>query len=212
MAAAEELDRLGIGATVVDPRWILPINPHLTHLADRHRLVVTVEDSVRSAGMGTALGQACADAESTTPVRVMGLPQEFLAAGGREEILEGAGLGMRDIVATVVDGLRAGPRIAAPDAPELMEIPRGPSFNADSQRSAGSKLHAAGALTRPNPLSHKENTVNAIDLGLPAFPNADAAEPRAAKDQPAARCRWRAGRGRGAGVGAVDDDHAAPPM
>ena len=128
LAAAEELDRVGIGATVVDPRWILPINPHLTHLADRHRLVVTVEDSVRSAGMGTALGQACADAESTTPVRVIGLPQEFLAAGGREEILEGAGLGVRDIVATVVDGLRAGPRIAVPDALDLMEIPEMPGI------------------------------------------------------------------------------------
>ena len=122
LAAAEELDRLGIGATVVDPRWILPVNPHLTHLADRHRLLVTVEDSVRSAGMGTALGQACADAESTTPVRVIGLPQEFLAAGGREEILEGAGLAVRDIVATAVDGLRAGPRIAVREAPDLMEI------------------------------------------------------------------------------------------
>ncbi|MEZ0109072.1 1-deoxy-D-xylulose-5-phosphate synthase [Catenulispora sp. EB89] len=130
LAAAEELDRLGIGATVVDPRWILPINPHLAHLADRHRLVVTVEDSVRSGGMGTALAQACADAESTTPVRVMGLPQEFLAAGGREEILESAGMAVRDIVATVVDGLRAGPRvgprISVPDSLELMEIPEIP--------------------------------------------------------------------------------------
>ncbi|MEY9933946.1 1-deoxy-D-xylulose-5-phosphate synthase [Catenulispora sp. GP43] len=123
LAAAQELDRLGIGATVVDPRWILPVNPHLTHLADRHRLVVTVEDGVRSGGMGTAVAQACADAESTTPVRVMGLPPEFLAAGKREEILEGAGMGVRDVVATVVDGLRAGPRAAAPEPAELLEIP-----------------------------------------------------------------------------------------
>jgi 1-deoxy-D-xylulose-5-phosphate synthase len=111
LTAAAELDRLGIGATVVDPRWILPVNPHLTHLADRHRLVVTVEDSVRSAGMGTALAQACADAKSTTPVRVLGLPREFLEAGKREEILEDAGLGVRDIVATAADGLRAGPQV-----------------------------------------------------------------------------------------------------
>ena len=132
LAAAEELDRLGIGATVVDPRWILPVNPHLTHLADRHRLVVTVEDGVRSAGMGTALAQACADAESTTPVRVMGLPREFLAAGGREEILEGAGMGVGDVVATVVDGLQAGPRIALEAVPELLEIPEMPQTSETS--------------------------------------------------------------------------------
>ena len=123
LAAAQELDGLGIGATVVDPRWILPVNPHLTHLADRHRLVVTVEDGVRSGGMGTAVAQACADAESTTPVRVMGLPREFLAAGGREEILEGAGMAVRDVVTTVVDGLRAGPRAAAPELIEIPDVP-----------------------------------------------------------------------------------------
>ncbi|WP_194924949.1 1-deoxy-D-xylulose-5-phosphate synthase [Catenulispora pinisilvae] len=134
LAAAEELDRLGIGATVVDPRWILPVNPHLTHLADRHRLVVTVEDGVRSAGMGAALAQACADAMSTTPVRVMGLPREFLAAGTRQEILESSGLGVRDIVTTAVDGLRAGPHIPIPDLPglpglsEISEIPEFPEI------------------------------------------------------------------------------------
>jgi 1-deoxy-D-xylulose-5-phosphate synthase len=130
LAAAEELDRLGIGATVVDPRWILPVNPHLTHLADRHRLVVTVEDGVRAAGMGTALGQACADAQLTTPVRVIGLPREFLAAGGRDEILEGAGLGVRNIVTTAFDGLRAGPRAApeVPDAPEPAEGTESPEI------------------------------------------------------------------------------------
>jgi 1-deoxy-D-xylulose-5-phosphate synthase len=129
LAAAEELDRLGIGATVVDPRWILPVNPHLTHLADRHRVVVTVEDSVRAAGMGTALAQACADAQLTTPVRVIGLPQEFLAAGKREEILADAGLGVRDVVTTAVEGLRAGPRVAPEPEPaaellaELLGLP-----------------------------------------------------------------------------------------
>ncbi|GAA2008582.1 1-deoxy-D-xylulose-5-phosphate synthase [Catenulispora subtropica] len=109
LTAAEELERLGIGTTVVDPRWILPVNPHLTHLADRHRLVVTVEDGLRTGGMGTALTQACADAGVRTPVRVLGLPREFLAAGPRQELLERAGLGVRDIVGAATGGLRSAP-------------------------------------------------------------------------------------------------------
>jgi 1-deoxy-D-xylulose-5-phosphate synthase len=105
LTAARELDALGIGATVVDPRWILPPHPDLPHLAARHRLVVTVEDGVRSGGMGTALAQACADARVATPVRVVGLPRAFLAAGGREQILDLAGTTARDVVALAVSGL-----------------------------------------------------------------------------------------------------------
>jgi 1-deoxy-D-xylulose-5-phosphate synthase len=112
LAAAEDLCRRGIGATVVDPRWILPVNPHLTHLADRHRLVVTVEDGVRTGGMGTALAQACGDAGVRTPVRVLGLPREFLAAGSRPALLERAGLGVKAIVEAVIGGLRTAPEIA----------------------------------------------------------------------------------------------------
>ncbi|NUR31484.1 MAG: 1-deoxy-D-xylulose-5-phosphate synthase [Catenulispora sp.] len=118
VAAAEDLDRLGIGATVVDPRWILPVNPHLTHLADRHRLVVSVEDGVRSSGMGTALALACSDAGVRTPVRVLGLPREFLGAGARQDVLKRAGLGVPDVVGAAVEGLRSAPEAVAETAPE----------------------------------------------------------------------------------------------
>jgi 1-deoxy-D-xylulose-5-phosphate synthase len=55
--------------------------------------------------MGTALAQACADARVATPVRVVGLPRAFLAAGGREQILDLAGTTARDVVALAVSGL-----------------------------------------------------------------------------------------------------------
>jgi 1-deoxy-D-xylulose-5-phosphate synthase len=103
--------------------------------------------------MGTALGQACADAELTTPVRVMGLPHEFLAAGGREEILEAAGLGVRDIVATAVDGLRAGPRIAAPDALELMEIPEIPVVSRSTPLPSSTPISRSTPLPSSTPLA-----------------------------------------------------------
>jgi 1-deoxy-D-xylulose-5-phosphate synthase len=104
LTAARELDALGIGATVVDPRWILPTPPNLAHLAARHGLVVTVEDGVRTGGMGTALAQACADARVPTPVRVLGLPAAFLPAGGRDQILDLAGVTAQDIVAIALSG------------------------------------------------------------------------------------------------------------
>ncbi len=92
LAAAGRLGDQGIGVTVVDPRWVRPIDPELVNSAATHRLVVTVEDNGRAGGFGDAVCRALQDANVPTPVRSFGLPQEFLAHGKREEILEDAGL------------------------------------------------------------------------------------------------------------------------
>lgn len=92
LRAAVELTRLGIGTTVVDPRWVIPAHPDLPHLAARHRLTVTVEDGNRVGGAGTLIAQACADASVATPVRNLGLPGRFIEPGSRAELLAARGL------------------------------------------------------------------------------------------------------------------------
>jgi 1-deoxy-D-xylulose-5-phosphate synthase/(E)-4-hydroxy-3-methyl-but-2-enyl pyrophosphate reductase len=108
LQAARILEAEGIGVTVVDPRWILPIHPTITHLAARHRLVVTVEDSIRSGGAGTAIALALADADVTTPLRVLGLPRAFIHAGDRADLLVTAGLTGEGIASTVRAALTPG--------------------------------------------------------------------------------------------------------
>ncbi|MFJ5925933.1 1-deoxy-D-xylulose-5-phosphate synthase [Kitasatospora sp. NPDC092948] len=90
--AAALLAADGITATVVDPRWVKPVDPALVELAAAHRMVVTVEDNGRTGGVGAALAQAMRDAEVDTPLRDLGIPQEFLAHASRGEILEEIGL------------------------------------------------------------------------------------------------------------------------
>ncbi|MFJ6620474.1 1-deoxy-D-xylulose-5-phosphate synthase [Kitasatospora sp. NPDC091335] len=90
--AARLLLAEGFTATVVDPRWVKPVDPVLSELAAAHRLVVTVEDNGRTGGVGSAVAQALRDADVDVPVRVLGLPQEFLGHASRGEILEEAGL------------------------------------------------------------------------------------------------------------------------
>ena len=45
MAVAERLRNQGIGVTVVDPRWVLPVPEAIGELAKAHKLVVTLEDN-----------------------------------------------------------------------------------------------------------------------------------------------------------------------
>ncbi len=82
----------GIEATVVDPRWVKPVNPALVDLARGHRAVVTVEDNGRVGGVGAAISQAMQDAGVFRPTKVLGVPAEFQAHDERPAILARLGL------------------------------------------------------------------------------------------------------------------------
>ncbi|MGW1977679.1 1-deoxy-D-xylulose-5-phosphate synthase [Streptomyces sp. NPDC001889] len=102
LEAAALLEDQGLGVTVADPRWVLPVNAALPAHAARHRLVVTVEDALRTGGMGTALAQACQDMDIPTPVITLGLPTSFVPQGPRAALLTEAGLDGPGIVAAVL--------------------------------------------------------------------------------------------------------------
>ncbi|MFD5318177.1 1-deoxy-D-xylulose-5-phosphate synthase [Streptomyces sp. NPDC127098] len=106
LEAAELLRRQGISTTVVDPRWVKPVDPALPGLAAEHRVVVTVEDNSRAGGVGSAIAQALRDADVDVPLRDFGIPDRFLEHGTREEVLAAAGLTGPDI-ARQVTGLVA---------------------------------------------------------------------------------------------------------
>jgi 1-deoxy-D-xylulose-5-phosphate synthase len=117
LSVAERIAMHGIGATVVDPRWIKPVPETLTSLAAAHELVVTIEDNGRVGGFGAAVTMALADAGVRTPVRVFGLPQEFLPQGSRAQILAHAGLTDQEIGRRIVEA------IARQDAGTVMGAP-----------------------------------------------------------------------------------------
>ncbi len=60
LEAAALLEAQGIGATVVDPRWVVPIPASLIDLSRDHRLVITIEDGVRSGASGRGCGRTSA--------------------------------------------------------------------------------------------------------------------------------------------------------
>ena len=96
------LEEAGIGSTVVDPRWVVPVAGSIVKLADAHRLVITIEDGVRVGGIGTRIRQELRKAGVDTGVDELGLPDEFLQHATREQILEDAGLTVGRIADDVI--------------------------------------------------------------------------------------------------------------
>ena len=89
---ARRLADHGIGVTVVDPRWVKPVDEAVVEAARQHRLVAVVEDNGRAGGFGDAVARLLRDHDVDVPVKTFGLAQEFLTHGSRDEILEAAGL------------------------------------------------------------------------------------------------------------------------
>ena len=104
---ADRLAQAGLAVTVVDPRWVKPVNPALVTLARTHRRVVTIEDNGRVGGAGAALALALSDAGVDVPVQVFGLAQDFIPQGKRDAILLAQGLGAKDVAAAVVAATEA---------------------------------------------------------------------------------------------------------
>jgi 1-deoxy-D-xylulose-5-phosphate synthase len=103
LAAADRLEDQGIGVTVVDPRWVTPVPPPLVEMAAEHRLVVTVEDGGRHGGFGWSLAAALRDADVDTPLRDLGIPQEFHGQGTRAEVLVRLGLTAQQVARKVTE-------------------------------------------------------------------------------------------------------------
>jgi 1-deoxy-D-xylulose-5-phosphate synthase len=104
---AGRLTAQGVGVTVVDPRWVKPIDPALVDLARAHRLVVSIEDNGRVGGVGAAYLALLNDEHVTTPFRLHGIPQEFLQHAKRDRILEQIGLTPQALARGIVEDITA---------------------------------------------------------------------------------------------------------
>jgi len=131
LQVAERLAAQGIGATVIDPRWVVPVPASIVDFSAAHRIVVSIEDGVRVAGIGTRIRQDLRAAGVDTPVTELGLPDEFLDHGTRAEILERVGLTpqaiARDLVSQVLGSKIPVARPLPEDAPVDSRVRQDPS-------------------------------------------------------------------------------------
>jgi 1-deoxy-D-xylulose-5-phosphate synthase len=100
--ASQLLMEAGVSASVVNMRWVKPLDLEtVAWAAQRHDLVVTIEENTSIGGAGTAVLEALADMDMTTSVMHLGVPDCFVTHGAMDRLLSDVRLtpdGVRDAV------------------------------------------------------------------------------------------------------------------
>ncbi|HEX7915692.1 1-deoxy-D-xylulose-5-phosphate synthase [Rudaea sp.] len=92
-----------LGATVVDMRWVKPLDEALIlELARTHGAIVTVEDNAIAGGAGSAVAEFLAAQNLQIPVLHLGLPNSYLEHASREQLLTEAGIDAAGIRAAII--------------------------------------------------------------------------------------------------------------
>jgi len=124
LEAAERLSAHGLDATVVDPRWVKPVDASVVELARAHRVVAVVEDGGRVNGVAAAVRQALADADVDSVVVGFGLDQVFFEHTTRADLLARSGITPQAIARRVLEvATRTG--AGAVDGSAVAELPVG---------------------------------------------------------------------------------------
>jgi 1-deoxy-D-xylulose-5-phosphate synthase len=105
LAAADRLADQGIGVTVLDPRWLKPLDGAIAEAARQARLVVTVEDNGIVGGFGEAVCRLLRETGVPTPVKTFGLPQRFLDHASRDQILDELGLAPQHLAREITEAV-----------------------------------------------------------------------------------------------------------
>ncbi|HET9300878.1 MAG TPA: 1-deoxy-D-xylulose-5-phosphate synthase [Candidatus Polarisedimenticolaceae bacterium] len=108
LAARTRLAARGIDVTVVDCRFVKPLDEELLlRLRREHPVLVTVEEGNLPGGFGDGVLEGLVQAElSTAGVMRLGLPDDFVHHGTREELLQDVGLTPEHLEAAVVSALQ----------------------------------------------------------------------------------------------------------
>src|SRR5438309_7813407 len=104
--AAERLELQGVSCSVVNSRWVKPVDPRVADWARRHRVVITVEDNVGTGGFGGAVLEALAPHGLAGRVRTLALPDEFLPQGKASDILKQHGLDAAGVARSVYEAVK----------------------------------------------------------------------------------------------------------
>ena len=100
LEAAAKLDKEKISVQVIDLRFIKPLdNKIIDYIKKTNKCFVTIEEGVRLGGAGSAVLELLEDNKVTDyKSRLIGLPDEFIEHGTREELFNKYGLTIENVI------------------------------------------------------------------------------------------------------------------
>jgi len=106
LAAAEQLTARGFSATVVNARFVKPLDENLIlTLAAKHGRVLTVEENVLAGGFGSAILELLADQGLSVAVKRLGIPDIFVEHGAPAILRQKYGLDADGILQAALTAL-----------------------------------------------------------------------------------------------------------
>ncbi|MFO7604873.1 MAG: 1-deoxy-D-xylulose-5-phosphate synthase [Desulfurivibrionaceae bacterium] len=105
LAAAEGLQKLGVEAAVINPRFITPLDSELIcEWIGKTGAVVTVEDNARKGGFGSAVLELMErqGLNRSSSVKCLGYPNHFIEHGPQETLYKNARIDTPGIIQTVL--------------------------------------------------------------------------------------------------------------
>lgn len=112
MGAAELLDKSDIDATVVNARWVKPLDSEMIlSLVEKHSLIVTVEEAYLAGGFGSAVLEFLEEKGLQDQVKIvrMGIPDRIVTHGDAKLLLAKYGLDADGIYMKVKEKILAYP-------------------------------------------------------------------------------------------------------
>jgi len=105
LKAAEELSRKGVEATVVNARFVKPLDEKLLKkLAEKHELIITVEENTLKGGFGSAVDEFLSPWYCGKLVN-LGIPDRFVEHGTQEELRHLVGIDSEGIIKAILTSL-----------------------------------------------------------------------------------------------------------
>jgi len=109
LEAAQELSERGIDLTVVNSRFVKPLDEDLiAELATKHDLLFTVEEHILEGGFGSAVAEFVVDQGLQVELNRIGLPDKFIEHGSQQELLERYRLDTAGVKEQIREQLRMG--------------------------------------------------------------------------------------------------------
>jgi 1-deoxy-D-xylulose-5-phosphate synthase len=106
--AAELLAGEGVSASVINARWIKPLDSQgVLAAAGSHRLLVTVEENTCQGGYGSEVCEVLADADVQVPVLRLAIPDCFVTHGAMPLLLEDVRLTPQGVFDSVMERMGA---------------------------------------------------------------------------------------------------------